>query len=140
MFSAAVLVSLALASQIPITNEVFIKGESLGKGSDMEGMMNQCFTGSYTGMNTVAIATGETVKVVGPDVKVKLYMRGRCEKYYQYNYDVGTCGTDSGMETPSMDFTADHPIQSYEIVQCKGGLGRDGSLSVEEAAAMRPDY
>merc|ERR1719152_610589 len=121
MFSA-VLVSLALASRtitidasrIPITNEVFIKG------SDMEGMMNQCFTGSYTGMGTLMIAAGDTVKVVGPDVKVQLYMRGRCEKYYQYNYDVGTCGTDSGMETPSMEFTAEHPIQSYEIVQCKG--------------------
>ena len=139
MFSA-VLVSLTLALHIPITNEVFIKGESLGKGSDMEGMMNQCFTGSYTGPGAGIIPTGETVKVVGPDVKVIAYLRGRCEKYYQYSYEIGACGTDSGMDTPSREFKADHPIQSYEIVQCKGGLGRDGSLSVEDAAAMRPDY
>merc|ERR1719263_1183284 len=123
--------------------------------------MNQCFTGSYTGPGAGIIPTGETVKVVGPDVKVIAYLRGRCEKYYQYSYEIGACGTDSGMDTPSRsqyrrhqsrsctgsgmdtpsrEFKADHPIQSYEIVQCKGGLGRDGSLSVEDAAAMRPDY
>ena len=32
------------------------------------------------------------------------------------------------------------PQENSCQVQCKGGLGRDGSLSVEDAAAMRPDY
>ena len=31
-------------------------------------------------------------------------------------------GTDSGMDTPSREFKADHPIQSYEIVRrCRAG-------------------
>jgi hypothetical protein len=139
MLMNVVLVSCALALQIPITNEVIFNGESFGKGSDMVGMMNQCFTGVYTGTGTVALAKGQTVKVVGPDVMVKLHMRGRCEGYNTYDYEVGKCGTGSGMDTPSDEFTADHPIQSYEIVQCKGGLKRSGAESVEEAAAKRAD-
>merc|ERR1719230_967654 len=40
------------------------------------------------------IAKGQTVKVVGSDVKVELHMRGRCEKYGSYDYTVGKCTTD----------------------------------------------
>ena len=33
-------------------------------------LASRCFTGSYTGPGAGIIPTGETVKVVGPDVKV----------------------------------------------------------------------
>ena len=33
-------------------------------------LASRCFTGSYTGPGAGIIPTGETIKVVGPDVKV----------------------------------------------------------------------
>merc|ERR1719152_891305 len=55
------------------------------------------------------IAKGQTVKVVGSDVKVELHMRGRCEKYGAYDYTVGKCTTDGGMETVSDEYTRTTP-------------------------------
>ena len=52
-------------------------------------------------------------------------------------------GTDSGMDTPSREFKAEHPIQSYEIVRrCRAGssvlpiLGADLASHLELAAEL----
>lgn len=33
--------------------------------------------------------------------EVELFLRGRCNNYGSYDYSVGKCGTDSGMDTPT---------------------------------------
>ena len=113
---------LALAAQIPVTNEVFINERSQGKGSEMEGQMNTCHMEVYQPpLSMGIIEKGQTVKVVGSDVKVLLHMRGRCNEYGHYDYQVGQCSTEgagAGGETVAESWTATHAIQSYEILQC----------------------
>merc|ERR1719327_2019288 len=81
------------------------------------------------------IEKGQTVKVVGSEVKVVLHMRGRCEKYGSYDYDVGACepGTAADGETISQEYTADHTIQSYEIEPCGGAMAARQTLKDNES-------
>ena len=111
---------LAVATLIPVTNEVLVDGKTYGSGSDLESQVSMgCQTGVYQPPASMGIiAKGQTVKVVGSDVKVELHMRGRCEKYGAFDYTVGKCTTDGGMETVSDEYTADHTIQSFSISLC----------------------
>merc|ERR1719407_345289 len=81
------------------------------------------------------IEKGQTVKVIGSEVKVVLHMRGRCEKYGSYDYDVGACepGTAADGETISQEYTADHTIQSYEIEPCGGAMAARQTLKDNES-------
>ena len=129
-FSKMLLVT-ATAIKIPITNEVIINGNSMGTGSDLESYMGMCHSESYNPpLSMGIIEKGQTVKVVGSEVKVVLHMRGRCEKYGSYDYDVGACepGTAADGETISQEYTADHTIQSYEIEPCGGAMAARETL------------
>jgi len=130
MFSKMLLVT-ATAMKIPITNEVIINGNSMGTGSDLEAYMGMCHSESYNPpLSMGIIEKGQTVKVVGSEVKVVLHMRGRCEKYGSYDYDVGACepGTAADGETISKEYTTDHTIQSYEIEPCGGAMAARETL------------
>ena len=129
-FSKMLLIG-ATAIKIPITNEVIINGNSMGTGSDLESYMGMCHSESYNPpLSMGIIEKGQTVKVVGSEVKVVLHMRGRCEKYGSYDYDVGACepGTAADGETISQEYTADHTIQSYEIEPCGGAMAARETL------------
>merc|ERR1719231_617135 len=133
MFSLIVVSALAL--QIPVTNEVTINDVSIGKGNDLESYMGACHSESYNPpLSMGIIEKGQTVKVVGSEVKVVLHMRGRCEKYGSYDYDVGACepGTAADGETISKEYTADHTIQSYEIEPCGGAMAAREVLKGQE--------
>jgi len=134
-FSKMLLVT-ATAIKIPITNEVIINGNSMGTGSDLESYMGMCHSESYNPpLSMGIIEKGQTVKVVGSEVKVVLHMRGRCEKYGSYDYDVGACepGTAADGETISQEYTADHTIQSYEIEPCGGAMAARQTLKDNES-------
>jgi len=139
MFKFAV--ATALAMKIPITNEVVIKGKggdpdiSLGTGSDLEASMGTCHSESYNPpLSMGIIEKGQTVKVTGAEVKMILHMRGRCEKYGSFDYEVGACkpGTAADGETVSESYTTDHTIQSWELVNCGGAMAARQTLADQE--------
>merc|ERR1740133_251294 len=124
------VIATVAALQIPITNEVIINGRSFGTGSELEPFMDTCRTEVYNPpVDMGVVAKGQTVKVVGAEVKVVLHMRGNCESYYSYDYTVGKCSSKTtAVETVSDEWTADHAIQSLEIVQCdKASVPSDAS-------------
>ena len=136
MSFSKMLIIGATALKIPITNEVIINGNSMGTGSDLEAYMGMCHSESYNPpLSMGIIEKGQTVKVVGSEVKVVLHMRGRCEKYGSYDYDVGACepGTAADGETISQEYTADHTIQSYEIEPCGGAMAARQTLKDNES-------
>merc|ERR1719353_702923 len=116
-----VVAALGLDGMIPFGNEVIIGERSYGQGSEMEPMMNKCFSESYAPpANMGIIKKGTTVKVKGSEVVVKLHMRGRCESYGHYDY-----------------FVTDHTIQSFEIRQCTHEESKTASKAASDRAADR---
>ena len=84
----------------------------LGDGAG-EAALNSC--------QNFATAPG-TVKVCGTGIKLTAFMRGRCEKYYEHQKEIGSCdkGADSSTcvsWSPADDARFGH-YQSYLIEQC----------------------
>ena len=135
-FAAVVVSAVDLANMIPFGNEVFIGDRSYGNGSEMEPMMNKCFSEVYSPPAAMGIIEkGTTIKVKGSEVVVKLHMRGRCESYGHYDYTVGHCHAQHSDESEIIDadFVTDHVIQSFEIRQCT----HEESKTASKAASMR---
>merc|ERR1719191_1878676 len=132
----AVVAALDIKGKIPFGNEVFIGDRSYGNGSEMEPMMNQCFSESYAPpANMGIIKKGTSIKVKGSEVVVKLHMRGRCESYGHYDYTIGHCHAQHSDESEIIDddFVTEHTIQSFEIRQCT----HEESKTASKAASMR---
>merc|ERR1719160_1452218 len=139
MLKLAVFVA-ASDLKIPYGNEVIIGDRSYGNGSEMEPMMNQCFSESYAPpANMGIIKKGTKVVVKGSEVVVKLHMRGRCESYGHYDYTVGHCHAQHSDESEIIDadFVTDHVIQSFEIRQCTHEESKTASRARIEAAFER---
>ena len=120
-FAAVVVSAIDLENMIPFGNEVIIGDRSYGSGSEMEPMMNKCFSEVYAPpANMGIIKKGTTIKVKGSEVMVSLHMRGRCEKYASFDYTVGHCHAQHSSESDIIDddFVTSHTIQSFEIRQC----------------------
>merc|ERR1719235_3149988 len=125
---------------IPFGNEVFIGDRSYGNGSEMEPMMNKCFSESYSPPASLGIIKkGTKVVVKGSEVVVKLHMRGRCESYGDYDYTIGHCHAQHSDESDIIDadYTTEHTIQSFEIRQCTHEESKAASKAASNRAAEK---
>ena len=139
-FAAVVVSAVDLSGMIPFGNEVFIGDRSYGNGSEMEPMMNKCFSESYAPpANMGIIKKGTTIKVKGSEVVVKLHMRGRCESYGHYDYTIGHCHAQHSDESDGIDddFVTDHTIQSFEIRQCTHEESKTASKAASDRSAAK---
>merc|ERR1719191_996797 len=136
----AVVAALDIKGKIPFGNEVFIGDRSYGNGSEMEPMMNQCFSEIYAPpANMGIIKKGTTVKVKGSEVVVKLHMRGRCESYGHFDYQIGHCHAQHSSESDIIDadYVTEHTIQSFEIRQCTHEESKAASKAASNRAAEK---
>ena len=113
-FAAAVSgTAVTKKSSLDINQKVYIDNAPvLGDGAG-EAALNQC--------QNFAKAPG-TVKVCGTGIKLTAFMRGRCEKYYEHQKEIGSCDKGAASSTceswsPSDDPRFEH-YQSYKIEQC----------------------
>merc|ERR1719235_2665566 len=101
-------------SQTPITEIVELGGVAF-KGDMIE----------YNSCSTFKASEMPTIKVCGASTVVKVYLRNRCEGYYQYVEKVGLCTgatTGDGCVTVPSDRWVE-AAQSYVIEQCGAGEG-----------------
>ena len=132
--------ALVISTEIPFGNEVIIGDRSYGKGSEMEPMMNQCFSEIYAPpANMGIIKKGTSVKVKGSEVVVKLHMRGRCESYGHFDYTIGHCHAQHSDESEIIDadHVTEHTIQSFEIRQCTHEESKAASKAASNRAAAK---
>jgi len=107
-------------SKLDINQKVFIENAAvLGDGAG-EGALNVCreFTDAH-----VANPAAPVVKVCGTGIKATIFLRGRCEAYYEHSHQIGKC--DTGMPASTCDVLGPSDTggktgayQSYKIEQC----------------------
>ena len=139
-FAAVAVVAVDLSNMIPFGNEVIIGDRSYGNGSEMEPMMNKCFSETYAPpANMGIIKKGTTIKVKGSEVTVKLHMRGRCENYGHYDYQIGHCHAQHSSESDIIDddYVTEHTIQSFEIRQCTHEESKTASKAASDRSAAK---
>merc|ERR1719488_426407 len=85
------------------------------------------------------IEKGTKISVKGSEVRVKLHMRGRCETYGHYDYEIGHCHAQHSDESNIIDddYVTDHVIQSFEILQCTHEESKTASKAASNRAAER---
>lgn len=106
-------------SQLDINQKVYIESQPvLGDGAG-EGILNTC---QGFARQHVENPNAPEVKVCGTGIKVTVFMRGRCEEYYEHQQTIGKC--DKGMPSttcdsfsPANDARFGH-YQSYKVEQC----------------------
>jgi hypothetical protein len=106
-------------SKLDINQKVYIENSPvLGDGAG-DGALNTCraFTAAH-----VANPAAPMVKVCGTGIKATVYLRGRCEGYYEHSVVVGKCNSGAPPDTCDQYSPADKPAfghyQSYKIEQC----------------------
>eukprot|EP00956_Cyclotella_meneghiniana_P036373 scaffold124787_cov23-Cyclotella_meneghiniana.AAC.2 len=71
---------------------------------------------------TVANPSCPVIEVCGTGIKVTVFLRNRCESYYEYQKVVGTCNTGASSSSCVTVSPGDDPMmgayQSYLIEQC----------------------
>jgi len=106
-------------SKLDINQKVYIENAPvLGDGAG-ETALNQCkeFTDAH-----VANPAAPTFKVCGTGIKATVFLRGRCEGYYEHSVTVGKCNKGAPPSTCDVYSPADKKAfghyQSYKIEQC----------------------
>mmetsp|Transcript_80830 Transcript_80830/g.147404 ORF Transcript_80830/g.147404 Transcript_80830/m.147404 type:complete len:132 (+) Transcript_80830:64-459(+) len=106
-------------NKLDINQKVYIEGQPiLGDGAG-EGALGQC---SFFAAQHVGDPEKPEVKVCGTGIKMTVFLRGRCQGYYDHTHVVGKC--DSTMPASTCDTysaIADPEFgayQSYKIEQC----------------------
>merc|ERR1719265_1479571 len=103
-------------SKTPVTEKVTVGGPDAATDVGSDITYNECFDFTET--------VKPVVTVCGTATKVTMYMRGRCEAYYKYNEDVGTCDkTKDSDSCVTVDGTLEtagwlKEVQSYMITPC----------------------
>merc|ERR1719355_568061 len=102
--------------RLDINQKVYIENAPvLGDGAG-EDALNEC-----TGFADAHVSNADApkVKVCGTGIKMTVFMRGRCEEYYEHTQVVGKCDTGmpaSTCDTYSPDVNAEFgAYQSYKI-------------------------
>jgi len=103
----------------PMTQKVTVEGtEVYGPGSG-HGLINVCTSFSAAVVNS---HRSPHMEVCGTGTKVTVYLRNRCEGYYQYTHEIGVC--DSKKPGNSCDSASPETqkwlraAQSYKITDC----------------------
>merc|ERR1719221_664419 len=97
------------SAHVPITQSVSINGvEVYGQNA-----------GTPDGCQDLPRKGGSAVQVCGTNTKVTVFLRNRCEKYYQYQQFVGSCNTGQSSSTceTATDAWLEH-AQSYTVEAC----------------------
>merc|ERR1719389_1138958 len=95
-------------AKVPNTEKVTL-GEATYVGSDIE----------YNACNPFDPRRYKTVNVCGMATQLKIFLRNRCEGYYQYTEIVGQCSTTTSCQ--EVDMVKEHWLsaaQSYIIEPC----------------------
>merc|ERR1719163_189781 len=111
----AKLLSRKGSADTPITEIVEMGGVAY-KGNEI----------SYNSCSSFKASEMPTIKVCGASTVVKVYLRNRCEGYYQYVEKVGLCTgatTGDGCQTVTADRWLS-AAQSYIVEQCGAGQGQ----------------
>ena len=106
-------------AKLDINQKVYIENAAvLGDGAG-EGALNVCreFTDAH-----VANPAAPTVKVCGTGIKATIFLRGRCEGYYEHSHVIGKCNSGDAPSTcdvygPANKAAVGH-YQSYKVEQC----------------------
>merc|ERR1719436_1387163 len=108
-----------LKSKLDINQKVYIENAPvLGDGAG-EAILGECqaFAAQH-----VSNEEAPEVKVCGTGIKATVFLRGRCEGYYEHSVVIGKC--DTGMPSctcdvysPADDARFGH-YQSYKVEQC----------------------
>jgi len=103
----------------PMTQKVTVEGtEVYGSGSG-HGLINKCTAFSVEVVNS---HRSPHLEVCGTGTKVTVYLRNRCEGYYQYTHEIGVC--DSKKPSNTCDSASPETqkwlraAQSYKITDC----------------------
>ena len=105
--------------KLDINQKVYIENQPvLGEGAG-EGALNNCVA---LAPQFVANPDAPKVKVCGTGIKATVFLRGRCETYYEHQKEIGKCDTGMPADTcdewsPANDARFGH-YQSYKIEQC----------------------
>jgi len=114
-----VLSSEKAVTGLDINQKVYIENAPvLGDGAG-EGALNQC---QAFAPQHVANPDAPEIKVCGTGVKATVFLRGRCEEYYEHSVTVGKCDSGAAPDTCDTyspdDLKAFGAYQSYKIEQC----------------------
>jgi hypothetical protein len=110
---------LTRKSKLDINQKVFIENAPVLGDGQGDGALNKCrsFTDAH-----VANPDAPKVKVCGTGIKATVFLRGRCEGYYEHSVQVGKCNTGAPASTCDVYSPADKAAfghyQSYLIEQC----------------------
>merc|ERR1719152_127848 len=106
-------------SKLDINQKVYIENAPVLGDGQGDGSLNECraFTAAH-----VKNEAAPVVKVCGTGIKATVFLRGRCEGYYEHSYTVGKCDTGAPPTTcdvvrPANNAAYGH-YQSYKIEQC----------------------
>jgi len=106
-------------SKLDINQKVYIENAPvLGDGAG-DGALGNCreFTDAH-----VANPAAPTVKVCGTGIKTTVFLRGRCQGYYEHSVTIGKCNTGAPPSTCDVFSPANKAAfghyQSYKIEQC----------------------
>merc|ERR1740130_331428 len=119
------LLSVARASSIPITEKVSVEGTEVYSQSAGHAQLNTCTSFPRMFVDDV---NKPSVTVCGTQTKVTVYLRNSCQGYSSYQQEVGTCDTSAPStscvtKSPATDKWLAH-AQSYKITQCATGTQR----------------
>jgi len=109
----------SLEKSLDINQKVYIAGNSvLGDGAGYAALHQcQAFAASH-----VVDPAAPAVKVCGTGIKVTIFLRGRCEGYYEHSHVVGKCDYGGAADTCDSISPAQNPnfghYQSYLIEPC----------------------
>merc|ERR1719428_2072555 len=89
---ALLLLAVATATDIPITEKVSVEGVEVYSQSAGHGQLNQCVSFAR---QFVEDKTKPSVTVCGTATKVTVYLRNECQGYHTYNQVIGTCNDNA---------------------------------------------
>jgi len=110
---------LTKKSKLDINQKVYIENAPVLGDGQGDAALNNCraFTAAH-----VANVAAPVVKVCGTGIKATVFLRGRCEGYYEHSVTVGKCNSGAPPSTCDTYSPADKAAfghyQSYLIEQC----------------------
>ena len=109
----------ARKTKLDINQKVYIENSPVVGDGAGEGAVENC---QPLAPQFVTNPAAPKVKVCGTQLKVTMYLRGRCEEYYKYQWPVGACDTGLPPSTCKEMSPADDPklgaVQSYKVEFC----------------------
>merc|ERR1719326_1749912 len=106
-------------NKLDINQKVYIENAPVLGDGQGDASLNNCraFTAAH-----VANTAAPVVKVCGTGIKATVFLRGRCEGYYEHSVQVGKCDSGAPPSTCDVYSPADKAAfghyQSYKIEQC----------------------